>query len=62
LLVIGRETGKYDLEIRGYDCQMTPSDVSFMKVKISQGIEHKYSIKYSSRKKRKIEVTPSQIP
>lgn len=57
LLVIGRETGKYDLEIRGYDCQMNSSDVKFRKVKISQNIEHKYLIKYSNRKDRKIEVT-----
>ena len=56
LQVIGKESAKYDLAIRGYDCEMDPSDAEFLNVVIHKDSEHTYSIEYSNDKGSQIEV------
>ena len=60
LCVIGTESSSYDMEIRGYDCDVNHSHMNFLDIKISEGEEQKYTIKYSSKKGSKIEVIPVQ--
>ena len=57
LKVIGTEPYTYDLEIRGYDCEMSPSDEKFTHVKIDKDGEHEYIIYYSNRKGSTISVS-----
>jgi hypothetical protein len=57
LKVIGKEPSAYDLEIRGYDCEMNPSHEKFMHVKIDKDSEHEYIIRYSNRKGSNINVS-----
>lgn len=57
LQVIGKESHTYDLEIRGYDCELNPSDDRFMNVKLEKNSVHKYIIQYSNEKGSKIKVT-----
>lgn len=57
LKVIGKESHTYDLEIRGYDCQMNPSDEKFLNVKIMKYSEKEYLINYSNEKDSILEVT-----
>jgi len=56
LQVIGKESAKYDLSIRGYDCEMDPSDAEFLNVMIHKDSEHTYSIEYSNDQGSQIEV------
>jgi hypothetical protein len=55
LQVIGRESGRYDLSIRGYDCEMEPSDAEFLDVNIQKDSEHTYSVEYSNVKGSRVE-------
>lgn len=50
LRVIGKESAKYDLAIRGYDCEMDSSDAAFLDVMIHMDSEHTYSIEYANDK------------
>ena len=54
LWVIGTATGVYDLEIRGYDRELDPSDVRFLKVKIVENEVHKYRIRFTGTAGHKI--------
>ena len=58
LKVIGMESSAYDLEIRGYDCQMNPSHEKFLNEKILKNSEQEYAIQYTNKKGSKIKVTP----
>jgi hypothetical protein len=58
LNVIGKESSEYDLEIKGYDCQMNPSHETFLNEKILKNSEKGYTIQYSSKKGSKIRVFP----
>jgi hypothetical protein len=58
LQVIGIEHSLYDLEIRGYDCDMNPSDDKFMHVMIDRDSVHEYIIQYSNKKGSTINVSP----
>jgi hypothetical protein len=58
LKVIGKESSEYDLEIRGYDCQMNPSHEKFLNKKILKNSEQEYIIHYSNQKGSKIRATP----
>ena len=58
LQVIGTEPCTYDLQIRGYDCEMNPSDNRFMHVEIDKDSVHEYIIHYSNKKGSKINVSP----
>ena len=58
LKVLGKESSEYDLEIRGYDCQMNPSHEKFLNEKILKNSEQKYIIHYSNQKGSKIRATP----
>ena len=60
LRVIGRESSGYDLEIRGYDCEMDPADAMFTNVTIHNEVEHTYLIDYSNKKGSKIEARRSR--
>jgi hypothetical protein len=60
LQVIGRESSGYDLEIRGYDCEMDPADAMFTNVTIQNEVEHTYLINYSNKKGSKIEARRSR--
>jgi hypothetical protein len=60
LQVIGKESAKYDLSIRGYDRDMEPSDAEFLDVMIQKGYEHRYLIEYSNDKGSQIEVMQSR--
>jgi hypothetical protein len=60
LRVIGRESSQYDLEIRGYDCEMDPADAMFTNVTIQNEVEHTYLINYSNKKGSKIEARRSR--
>jgi hypothetical protein len=60
LRVIGRESSQYDLEIRGYDCEMDPADAMFTNVTIHNEVEHIYLINYSNKKGSKIEARRSR--
>jgi hypothetical protein len=55
LQVIGTESAKYDLSIRGYDSDICPSDAGFLDVMIQKGSEHTYFIAYSNDKGSRIE-------
>jgi hypothetical protein len=59
LRVIGKESAEYDLSVRGYDCDMDPSDAEFLDVMIQKGSEHRYLIEYSNGKGSQIEVVRS---
>ncbi|MBW2005872.1 MAG: hypothetical protein JRI72_14985 [Deltaproteobacteria bacterium] len=48
LEVIGRESGSYSLEIQAYDCEMNPSRAMFIDVNVTEGVVHRYGIKYSN--------------
>lgn len=61
LYVIGTESSAYDMEIRGYDCEMSHSHIDFLDIGIFEGEEHKYTIRYSNKKGSKIEVIPQHI-
>jgi hypothetical protein len=50
LWVIGMEDGAYDLEIRGYDWDLIPSDARFLNVKIGKNEEHRYLIRYTGER------------
>ena len=54
LWVIGMEDGAYDLEIRGYDRDLNPSDARFLNVKIGKDEEHRYLIRYTGERGVKI--------
>ena len=54
LRVIGTKAGIYHLEIRGYDRDLTPSNVRFVDVKISKDGEHRYLIQHKREKGAKI--------
>ena len=56
LQVIGRFTGKYDLEITGEDSTGNPSRVAFTNVKTLSGNVHRYVINYPSSPGAKIAV------
>jgi hypothetical protein len=56
LQVIGKEPGRYDLSIRGYDSEMEPSDAEFLDVMIHKDREHTYLIEYSNDKGSQVEV------
>jgi len=56
LQVIGKASAKYDLSIRGYDCEMDPSDAEFLDVMIHKDNEHTYSIEYANDQGSQIEV------
>jgi hypothetical protein len=56
LHVIGKESAKYDLSIRGYDIEMNPSDARFLDVMIDGNSEHTYLIEYSNDQGSQIEV------
>jgi hypothetical protein len=58
LKVIGKESSEYDLEIKGYDCQMNPSHEIFLNEKILKNSEQEYTIQYSNKKGSRIRVTP----
>jgi hypothetical protein len=58
LNVIGKESSEYDLEIRGYDCQMNPSHETFLNEKILKNSKKEYTIQYSDKKGSAIRVTP----
>ena len=58
LNIIGKESSEYDLEIKGYDCQMNPSHEKFLNEEILKKSEHEYIIQYSNKKGSKIRVTP----
>lgn len=58
LKVLGKESSEYDLEIRGYDCQMNPSHEKFLNEKILKNSEQEYIIHYSNEKGSKTRVTP----
>jgi hypothetical protein len=58
LKVIGKESSEYDLEIRGYDCEMNPSHEKFLNVEIMKNSEQEYIIQYSNKKGSKIRATP----
>lgn len=60
LRVIGTESAKYDLSIRGYDSDMDPSDAQFLDVMIQKGSEHTYLIEYSSDKGSRVEAVRAQ--
>lgn len=60
LNVIGKEESEYDLEIRGYDCQMNPSHETFLNKKILKNSEQEYTIQYSNKKGSKISATPKK--
>jgi len=60
LRVIGKESAKYDLAMRGYDCEMAPSDAEFLNVMIHKDSEHAYSIEYSNDKGSQIEVVQTR--
>jgi hypothetical protein len=60
LQVIGKESAKYDLAIRGYDCEMDPSDAEFLNVMINKDSKHTYSIEYSNDKGSQIEVVQTR--
>jgi hypothetical protein len=60
LQVIGREPSQYDLEIRGYDCEMDPSDAVFTNVTLHDDVDHIYLINYSNKKGNKIKATRPQ--
>ncbi|MBW1860279.1 MAG: hypothetical protein JRI70_09470 [Deltaproteobacteria bacterium] len=62
LQVIGKESAKYDLAIRGYDCEMDPSDAEFLNVMIHKDSEHTYSIEYSNDIGSQIEVVQTRDP
>lgn len=55
LQVIGTESEKYDLSVRGYDSDMAPSDAEFLDVMIQKGGEHTYLIHYSNAKGSRVE-------
>jgi hypothetical protein len=55
LQVIGKESAKYDLSIRGYDSDMDPSDAEFLDVAIQKGSEHTYLFEYSNDKGSRVE-------
>jgi hypothetical protein len=56
LEVIGRFTGRYDLEIAGEDNAGEPSRVAFTNVKILRGAIHRYVINYPGSQGAKIAV------
>lgn len=56
LQVIGRLTGRYDLEIAGEDNAGEPSRVAFINVKVLRGAIHRYVINYPSSQEAKIAV------
>jgi hypothetical protein len=56
LQVIGKESGKYDLSIRGYDCEMDLSDAEFLDVMIQKDGKHTYWIEYANDQGSQIEV------
>jgi hypothetical protein len=58
LNLIGKESSEYDLEIKGYDCQMNPSHEKFLNEKILKNSEQEYNIQYSNKKGSKIRATP----
>jgi hypothetical protein len=58
LRVIGKEPSTYNLEIRGYDCEMNPSDNRFMHVESDKDRVHEYIIQYSNKKGSTINVSP----
>ena len=60
LYVIGTEASVYDMEIRGYDCEMNHSHRDLLNISIFQGEKHEYKIIYSSKKGSKIEVIPAE--
>jgi hypothetical protein len=60
LQVIGKESAKYDLSVRGYDSDMDPSDAEFLDVMIQKDSEHLYLIEYSNDKGSQIEVVRTQ--
>ena len=60
LQVIGKESAKYDLAIRGYDCEMNPSDAEFLNLMIHKDSEHTYLIKYSNDIDSQIEVVQTR--
>ena len=60
LKVIGIKPYTYDLEIRGYDCEMNPSDDKFTHVEIDKDREHEYIIQYSNRKGSTLKVSPRE--
>jgi hypothetical protein len=60
LNVIGKESSEYDLEIKGYDCQMNPSHETFLNEKILKSSEQGYAIQYSNKKGSKIRATPTK--
>lgn len=57
LNVIGKESSEYDLEIKGYDCQMNPSHEKFLNEEILKNNAQEYTIQYSNKKGSKIRVT-----
>ena len=56
LQVVGRFTGKYDLEIAGEDSTGNPSRVAFTNVKILSGNVHRYVISYPNSPEAKLAV------
>jgi hypothetical protein len=56
LQVIGRFTGRYDLEIAGEDNAGEPSRVAFINVKVLRGAVHRYVINYPNSQGAKIAV------
>ncbi|MGA1825160.1 MAG: hypothetical protein ACMUIP_10915 [bacterium] len=60
LYVIGTKSSTYDMEIRGYDCEMNHSHMDFLDIGITKDEAHTYKIKYSNKQERKIAVIRSQ--
>jgi hypothetical protein len=60
LKVIGKASSEYDLEMRGYDCQMNPSYKTVLNKKILKNSEHEYKIYYSNEKGSTINVTSTK--
>ena len=58
LKIIGIESGRYSLEIRGYDHNLNFSDFKFIDIEISYDEEHIFTIGYSSEISSDIHVTP----
>jgi hypothetical protein len=58
LKIIGIESGRYSLEIMGYDKNMDFSDAKYIDIEIKKDGEHVFTIKYASDKSSDFRVTP----